>query len=79
MAVVYYLDVELVEQVRHPFAVTAFGNATEPIPTFKPHNEHSLDSALNLPRQTFAVEELYKTLADKAAMRLLVGLLRSRG
>jgi death-on-curing protein len=45
-----------------------FNTKDDPISPFKEHTLSLLDSALNLPKQTFGKKELYPTLTDKAAI-----------
>jgi len=68
---VYYLDEELMERMCHRLAVAVFDTKDDPIASFKDHSE-LLNSALNLPRQNFAGQELYPTIVDKAAILFYV-------
>lgn len=71
----YYLDLELMEKVCHRVAV-AHLNKDNDIPAFETHKIQELDSALNLPKQTFGGKDLYDTLFDKAAA-LLYSLIKN--
>ncbi len=63
-----YLDKELMEKMCHRLAVAVFDTKDDPIAFFHEHAEDRLDSALNLPRQTFGGKDLYPTLVDKAVI-----------
>lgn len=63
-----YLDAELMEKMCHRLAVAVFDTQDDPIAPFREHERSLLDSALNLPKQTFGGSELYPTLVDKAAV-----------
>ena len=63
---IVYLDLNLMEKMCHRVAVAVFNQESDPIPPFSTHTEQLLDSALNLPKQTFGGADLYKTLTDKA-------------
>ena len=62
-----YLDIDLMEKMCHKYAVAIFDTKEDPIAHFYEHT-HLLDSALNLPRQTFGGKDLYPTIVDKAAI-----------
>lgn len=62
-----YLDFELMEKMCHRLAVAIFDTNDDPIAGFEDHKFELLDSALQLPRQTFDGGELYPTLEQKAA------------
>jgi len=62
-----YLDIELMEKMCHQLAVAVFDTQDDPIAHFHEHT-NLLDSALNLPKQTFDGKDLYPTLVDKAAI-----------
>lgn len=62
-----YLDLELMEKICHPIAVAFFDRPGEPMPSFWPHDDSLLESALNQPRQTFDAQELYPGIIDKAS------------
>lgn len=68
---IYYLDEDLMEKMCHRFAVAVFDTKDDPIASFSDHSV-LLNSALNLPRQTFSGQELYPTLIDKAAILFYV-------
>lgn len=63
-----YLDSELMEKMCHRLAVALFDTTGDPIAPFRDHDRSLLESALNLPRQTFDGRDLYPTLVDKAAV-----------
>lgn len=52
----------------HRLAVAIFDTSDDPISPFEEHNFSLLDSALNLPRQTFNSQELYPAFVEKAAI-----------
>lgn len=62
-----YLDLELMKNMCHRLAVALFDTTGDPIAPFEDHNGSLLESALNLPRQTFGGKDLYPTLVEKAA------------
>lgn len=62
-----YLDLELMENMCHRLAVALFDTTGDPIAPFEDHDSSLLESALNLPRQTFGGQDLYPTLIEKAA------------
>jgi len=62
-----YLDIELMEKMCHKLAVAVFDTTDDPIAHFHEHSD-LLDSALDLPKQTFDGKDLYLTLVDKAAI-----------
>lgn len=64
---VRYLDIELMEKLCHRIAVAVFDTTEDPIAPFHERTLSLLDSALQLPRATFASKELYPTLEVKAA------------
>lgn len=68
MKKIVYLTPELMEHMSHRLAVTFFAAYKEPIPPFKKHNRHLLESSLNLPRASFGRVDLYPTLSLKAAV-----------
>lgn len=61
-----YLDLELMEKMCHRLAVALFDTTGDPIAPFQDCDYSLLESALNLPRQTFNGKDLYPTLVDKA-------------
>ena len=63
-----YIDVELMEKMCHPLAMTVFDTKEDPIVEFRDHEIALLDSALNSPKQTFGQKELYPTLQEKASI-----------
>jgi len=63
-----YIDVALMRKMCHPFAVALFDSATDPMSKFDEHNQALLESALGNPQQTFDGQELYPTIAEKAAI-----------
>lgn len=52
----------------HRLAVDFFDSIKEPISKFDEHDRELLNSALNLPKQTFDGKDLYPTLIKKAAV-----------
>lgn len=64
---VRYLDIELMEKLCHRIAVAVFDTTEDPIAPFHERTLSLLDSALQLPRATFANDELYPTLEAKVA------------
>lgn len=62
-----YLDLELMKNMCHRLAVALFDTTGDPIAPFEDHDSSLLESALNLPRQTFGGKDLYPTLVDKVA------------
>lgn len=64
---VKYLDVELMQSMCHRLALNVFDTKDDPIACFEDHS-NLLESAINLPRQTFEGVELYPTLIDKATI-----------
>ena len=71
-----YIDIELMEKMCHPIAVTVFDKTEDPIAKFKEKDLSLLDSALNNPRQIFDGKELYPTLVKKTAI-LYYGLIKN--
>ena len=65
---IIYLDEDLMCKMCHRLAVEFFDSIKEPIAKFEEHEHELLNSALNLPRQTFAQKDLYPTLSKKAAV-----------
>lgn len=63
-----YLDLDLMKNVCHVYAVTYLNKDDDPISPFETSNYGLMDSALNLHRQTFDGVDLYKTLEEKAAV-----------
>lgn len=63
-----YLDIDLMQKMCHRLAVAVFDTKEDPIAPFKEHERPLLDSALNLPKQTFGGVELYPDLITKAAV-----------
>ncbi len=61
-----YLNLELMEEICHRLAVALFDTVGDPIAPFRDCNYSLLESALNLPRQTFDGSDLYPALVDKA-------------
>lgn len=58
----------MMRRVCHPLTVEWLDRDYDPITNYEKHNKALLESALALPRQTYAGNELYPTLADKAAV-----------
>ncbi len=56
------------EGMCHRLAVALFDTSNDPIAPFYDHEYSLLESALNLPRQTFGSKDLYPNLIDKAAV-----------
>ena len=56
------------EKMCHRLAVAVFDTNDDPIAQFNEHEFTLLDSALQLPRQTFDQKELYPTIEEKAAV-----------
>ena len=63
-----YLDLDLMRDLCHVFAVAHFNKKDDPIAPFETCNMGLLDSALNSSRQTFGGVDLYKSLEEKAAI-----------
>ena len=63
-----YISIEDMRNLCHRLAVTYFDASDDPIPPFDEHNPALLESALNLPRQTYDGNDLYPLLVDKAVI-----------
>src|SRR3989339_120920 len=63
-----YLTPELMEHMCHRLASTFLVAYKEPIPPFKNHNPHLLESSINLPRASFGRKDLYPNISTKSAV-----------
>jgi len=68
MKVFYYLDIDLIEKISHPLAMTFLDKSDEPISLFSTCNKPALGACLGLPKATFDGKELYPDLISKAAI-----------
>ncbi len=63
-----YLNSQHIREIAHELVVSFFYDKNEPLPAFADHDPRLLDSALNLPRQTYDGRELYPSLIQKASV-----------